>query len=190
MTAFRHGNNRTLALLFIVVKNNCIYLFVNRRLIEGSFVDKKAGLFTWESDKCCSPVYPITDKVSPLELVKGIGILFRPNKSSQLNHKMQKSKDSLHPTTQSDPDSQTDPHQARNTWRSCNATLSHGRHIGFAVGRGDLVVDVWKTKNTCVRTAHTLRRDWRFHTSYGLLIYRDCITSIYLSVFLSQKMYK
>ena len=68
---------------------------------------------------------------------------------------MQKSKDSLHPTTQSDPDSQTDPHQARNTSRSCNATLSHGRHIGFAagidfgeqqpcaeVGRGDLVVDV------------------------------------------------
>ena len=26
-----------------------------------------------------------------------------------------------------------------------------------------------KTENACVRTAHTLRRDWRFHAGYGLL---------------------
>ena len=38
-------------------------------------------------------------------------------------------------TAQSDPDSQTDPHQARNTSSGCNATPSHGRHTGFAGGR-------------------------------------------------------
>ena len=44
----------------------------------------------------------------------------------------------LHPTTQSDPDSQTAPHQARNTLRSCNAAPSHGRHTGSVGGRVDM----------------------------------------------------
>ena len=39
------------------------------------------------------------------------------------------------PTAQSDPDSQTNPHQARNSASGCNATPSHDRHTGFAVGR-------------------------------------------------------
>ena len=44
----------------------------------------------------------------------------------------------LHPTTQSDPDSQTAPHQARNTLRSCSAAPFHGRHSGFACGRASM----------------------------------------------------
>ena len=44
-------------------------------------------------------------------------------------------KDSLHPTTQSEPDLQTAPHQARNTWRSCNAARSLHRSTSFAGGR-------------------------------------------------------
>ena len=39
------------------------------------------------------------------------------------------------PTTQSDPDSQTDPLQARNSASGCNAAPSHGRRTGFEIGR-------------------------------------------------------
>jgi len=42
-----------------------------------------------------------------------------------------------HPT-QSDPDSQTDPHQAHNTWRSCSAASFHGRNTGFAGERAGM----------------------------------------------------
>ena len=52
-----------------------------------------------------------------------------PARSAQID------KDYSHPLIWSDPDSQTDPHQNRNTWRSCNAATSHGRHTGFASGR-------------------------------------------------------
>ena len=44
-------------------------------------------------------------------------------------------KNYLHQATQSDPDSQTNPHQAHNTWRRCHAAPSHGRHTGSAGGR-------------------------------------------------------
>ena len=52
-----------------------------------------------------------------------------PARSAQID------KDYSYPLIWSDPDSQTDPHQDRNTWRSCNAAPSHGRHTGFASGR-------------------------------------------------------
>ena len=51
---------------------------------------------------------------------------------------MQIDTDSPHPSTQSDPDSQTDPHQARNTSSGCNAVPSHGRHTGFAGGKAGM----------------------------------------------------
>ena len=38
-----------------------------------------------------------------------------------------------HPTTQSDPDSQTDPPQARNTASGCNAAPSLHHNTSFAV---------------------------------------------------------
>ena len=44
----------------------------------------------------------------------------------------------LRPTTQSGPDSQTVPPQARNSASGCNATPSHGRHTGFADGRAGM----------------------------------------------------
>ena len=50
----------------------------------------------------------------------------------------QTNKDSPPPTTQSDSDSRTDPHQALNTWRSCNAVPSHGRRTGFEAGRAGM----------------------------------------------------
>ena len=40
---------------------------------------------------------------------------------------------------QSDPDSQTDPHQARNSASGCNAATSHGRHIGSAIGTASIL---------------------------------------------------
>ena len=61
----------------------------------------------------------------------GLGIHANPKGSIQIWILETKTdKDYLHPATQSDPDSQTSPHQARNTWRSCNAAPSHGRHTG------------------------------------------------------------
>ena len=51
---------------------------------------------------------------------------------------LQTDKDSLHPATQSYPDSQTAPHQARNTWRSCNAARSLHHNTGFTVGRAGM----------------------------------------------------
>ena len=50
----------------------------------------------------------------------------------------QTNKDSLHPTTQSGPDSQTAQPQARNTASGCNAARSLHRSIGFAVGTVDV----------------------------------------------------
>ena len=41
----------------------------------------------------------------------------------------------VHQTTQSGPDSQTAPPQARNTWRSSSVTLFRGQHIGSAMER-------------------------------------------------------
>ena len=32
---------------------------------------------------------------------------------------------------------------------------------------------VWKAETACVRSAHTLRQDWRFHAGYGLLLGLD-----------------
>ena len=46
----------------------------------------------------------------------------------------------LHLLTQSDPDSQTDPHQDHNSWRSCNAAQFHGRNTSFAGGRTESFV--------------------------------------------------
>ena len=53
-------------------------------------------------------------------------------------HSSKTDKSLSHPSTQSDPDSQTDPHQARNSASGCNATPSHGLHTGFATGRADM----------------------------------------------------
>lgn len=50
---------------------------------------------------------------------------------------MQKSKDFLHPTTQSDPDLQTALPQARNISSGCNAVLFLHRSIVFAVKTAD-----------------------------------------------------
>ena len=56
----------------------------------------------------------------------------------------------VHQETQSGPDSQTAPPQARNTWRSCSATLSHGRNIGFAGGRvGEQFRLCWLHSSVC-----------------------------------------
>ena len=44
-------------------------------------------------------------------------------------------KNSHLPITQSNPDSQTHPHQNHSTGRSCNAAQFHGRNTGFAGGR-------------------------------------------------------
>lgn len=49
---------------------------------------------------------------------------------------MQTDTDSLHQTTQSGPDSQTAPLQARNSASDCNASWSH-HNTGFAVGTAD-----------------------------------------------------
>ena len=40
--------------------------------------------------------------------------------------------------TQSDPDSQTDPHQAHKAWRSCNAARTYGRHTGSVSGTASI----------------------------------------------------
>ena len=56
----------------------------------------------------------------------------------------------VHQTTQSGPDSQTAPPQARNTWRSCSATLFHGQHIGSAGGRvGEQFRICWFHSSVC-----------------------------------------
>jgi len=52
-----------------------------------------------------------------------------------LAHSSKTDKSLSHPSTQSDPDSQTDLHQAHSTWRSCNAAQFQGRNTGFAGGR-------------------------------------------------------
>ena len=50
-----------------------------------------------------------------------------------LNIRCKQIKDSLHPTTQSDPDSQTDRPQNRNNVAGCYAASLLRRSIGFAV---------------------------------------------------------
>ena len=50
----------------------------------------------------------------------------------------QRDKDSPHPTTQSDPDSQTARPQARNNASGCNAAPSHSWHTGFVGGKAGM----------------------------------------------------
>ena len=57
-----------------------------------------------------------------------------PKNQSTHEHLVQIDISYLHLSTQSDPDSQTDPHQVHNTWRSCNAVLPRGRHTGSVTG--------------------------------------------------------
>lgn len=57
-----------------------------------------------------------------------------PNGSTRLCRFGANYKSSPLPTTRLSPDSQTNPNQACNTWRSCNVALFHGRHTGFAGG--------------------------------------------------------
>ena len=69
---------------------------------------------------------------------------------------------SIRPTTLSDPDSQTDPHQARSIWRSCNATPFSWSQYWFCRRKGWYALSV------------TLVSSFRRSQRCSCRIIRDC----------------